>query len=131
MNILWADLTASAEATVVRRSFTRRRKVGTTIGGRNISATFVVLAFGPAEGALCERGHSLGRDSGQAAEIAGLASPLVTGPARQIRNFRRQAEEPRAAKRLRSYGQRGAIQSHNRHAGRASDMERSTVASDI
>src|SRR5688500_17346087 len=107
MNILWADLTACAKATVVRRSVT------------------------PPERALCERRDGLRRDSRQAAEIAWLTSSLIAGAAREPGNLRCRAHEAGAAKRLRSYGQRGPIQPHHRHARRARDMEWPAIASDI
>src|SRR5688572_30135176 len=84
-----------------------------------------------AERALCERSHGFSRDSGQAAEITGLALTLIARAARKTLHFCRRADEAGASKRLRSYRERGSIQCHNRNAGRPGDMRRTAVGSDI
>ena len=77
------------------------------------------------------RGDRLCRDAGETAEIAGFAAALIARAARQRPHLGRLTNKGRVAPGLGAHGQRRAVESDDRHAGRARDVKRPAVASDV
>src|SRR5262245_50280829 len=108
-----------------------RRADAPTSGDATVTAAWDIRDILQVHDAAGGFEHLLGRDAGQAPEIAGLAAALIAGPAGQPRNFDGFGQACFRTPRGRTGGQRRTIQADDWHMARGGYVHGAAVASYI